>query len=69
MPRPRWCATLPLLIARRRRIQAGRRISAGAFARRLSAQLDSPYLAGVSRLPLLPALQRAYWRLIVAALR
>ena len=44
-------------------------ISAGEFARRLTADLDSPYLAGAGRLPLLPALQRAYWRLILAVLR
>ena len=60
---------LPAILARRRVVQAKRRISAAAFARRLSAELDSPYLAGVSRLPVLPALQRAYWWLIVAALR
>jgi hypothetical protein len=60
---------LPVIVARRREVQAERRISAAAFARRLSAELDSPYLAGVSRLPLLPALQRAYWWLILAVLR
>ncbi|HEX2413615.1 MAG TPA: glycosyltransferase family 2 protein [Thermoleophilaceae bacterium] len=60
---------LPAIVARRREIQARRRISAAAFARRLSAELDSPYLAGVSRLPLLPALQRAYWWLMLAVLR
>jgi N-acetylglucosaminyl-diphospho-decaprenol L-rhamnosyltransferase len=60
---------LPRIVARRRHIQAQRRISAGEFARRLTADLDSPYLAGAARLPLLPALQRAYWRLILGVLR
>jgi N-acetylglucosaminyl-diphospho-decaprenol L-rhamnosyltransferase len=60
---------LPRIVARRRKVQAQRRISAGEFARRLTADLDSPYLAGAARLPLLPALQRAYWRLILGVLR
>ncbi len=60
---------LPQIAARRRGVQARRGITAGMFARRLSADLDSPYLASVSGLPLLPALQRAYWRLVLVALR
>ena len=49
------------ILERRRRIQATRKVSAGEFASRLSADLDSPYLAGVGVLPALPALQHAYW--------
>jgi GT2 family glycosyltransferase len=57
--------SLPSLPARRRRVQATRRIGAAAFAAALSAELDSPYLS-VPR----PAavLQRAYWRAVRALL-
>jgi GT2 family glycosyltransferase len=53
--------TLPAALARRRSVQAGARIDAAAFARRLSADLDSPYLGGLARVGPLATAQRAYW--------
>jgi N-acetylglucosaminyl-diphospho-decaprenol L-rhamnosyltransferase len=51
---------VPRALARRRQVQASRRIGAAAFAERLSAGLDSPNLA----LPApLAAVSKAYWRL------
>lgn len=60
---------LPALLARRRHVQAGRRVSAGAFARGLSDALDSPNLAAAQAIPAAEALQRGYWRLVRLALR
>lgn len=51
-------------LARRRRVQATRRISEADFAAHLGATLDSPYLGAAARLPLVPALQAAYWRAV-----
>ena len=42
-------------------IQATRRVTAGAFARALTADLDSSYLGAAGRSRLLRALLRAYW--------
>ncbi|WP_051323883.1 glycosyltransferase family 2 protein [Candidatus Solirubrobacter pratensis] len=57
--------SLPRALARRRRVQATRRIPASAFAGYLSARLDSPFLdaAAAGRLP--QTLQAAYWRVVV----
>lgn len=59
---------LPAILRRRRAVQATRTVSAAQFASGLSASLDSPYLAGAATVPLLPAAQRAYWRLVRALL-
>jgi hypothetical protein len=42
---------LPLILARRRSIQATRRVSARAFADGLTTSLDSPHLAMAHALP------------------
>lgn len=60
---------LPQMLARRREVQATRQVSARAFAAHLSAELDSPYLGGAARMRPLVGVQRAYWRLVLRALR
>jgi N-acetylglucosaminyl-diphospho-decaprenol L-rhamnosyltransferase len=57
------------IMARRQEVQATRRVNAGDFARHLTARLDSPYLAGLASLPILPAVQRGYWALVLRLLR
>jgi N-acetylglucosaminyl-diphospho-decaprenol L-rhamnosyltransferase len=56
---------LPQMLARRRRVQAGRQISAGEFARCLSAELDNPNLGGLAAVRPLVTMQRAYWALVL----
>jgi GT2 family glycosyltransferase len=57
----RW---LPRLLRERRQVQATRTVSAAEFASWLSADLDSPFIAGAARsLPVRLAL-RSYWRLV-----
>jgi GT2 family glycosyltransferase len=61
----RW---LPRLLRERRQVQATRTVSAAEFASWLSADLDSPFIAGAARaLPVRLAL-RAYWRVVRLAL-
>ncbi len=60
---------LQAILHRRRQVQATRRVAAGEFAARLTAGLESPYLAGAASLPVLPVLQRAYWALVLRLLR
>lgn len=60
---------LPRMLARRRRVQAGRRVTTSEFARRLTAELDSPYLGDVASVRPLVAAQRVYWRAVLAVLR
>jgi N-acetylglucosaminyl-diphospho-decaprenol L-rhamnosyltransferase len=57
--------SLPSLLRERRSIQVTRRVSAGAFARGLTADLDSPYLGRAGRSRLLRSALRAYWRVAV----
>jgi GT2 family glycosyltransferase len=57
------------IVGRRRQVQATRRVTAGAFADRLTAGLNSPFLSGLASLPMLPTLQRAYWEVVVRVLR
>jgi GT2 family glycosyltransferase len=52
---------LPAMLARRRAVQAGRRIGAAEFAGRLTADLDSPFLSGIGPLE---GAQRAYWGVV-----
>ena len=52
---------LPRLRRERRAIQATRRVTPGAFAQSLTADLASPYLGAAGRSRLLRALLRAYW--------
>jgi GT2 family glycosyltransferase len=59
---------LPAIAARRRHVQRTRTVSAREFASHLTAELDSPYLEGVARVGPLVALQRAYWKLVLALL-
>jgi GT2 family glycosyltransferase len=60
---------LPRLLRERRSIQAGRTITVADFAEWLTADLDSAYLGrAATSAPLRWAL-RAYWRLVIAALR
>jgi GT2 family glycosyltransferase len=61
----RW---LPRLLRERRAIQAGRVVSAGAFARSLTAGLDSSYLGAAGRSRVLGAALGAYWRLVLVVL-
>ena len=57
-------ASLPWAWRRRRRVQATRSVSPGAFAEALSATLDSPYLGGPAASPPLKGLQAGYWRVV-----
>jgi hypothetical protein len=59
---------LPAILRRRREVQSSRTLTAREFAGRLTADLDSPNLAGVARAAPLVALQRAYWKLVLALL-
>src|SRR5919201_1191451 len=61
-------ASLPAMLRRRRAVQATRRIAARAFAERLTASLDSPYLEGAARVPGVDAAQRWYRRAVRAGL-
>jgi GT2 family glycosyltransferase len=61
-------AALPSLWRERRAVQATRRVSAGEFAAWLTPDLDSPFLGGAGRSPLLRACLRAYWAGVVRAL-
>jgi len=54
----RW---LPRLRRERAAIQATRRVTPAAFARSLTADLDSSYLGAAGRSRVLRALLRAYW--------
>src|SRR5206468_11949956 len=56
--------SLPWALERRRRVQATRRASAGAFASGLSAALDSPFLGPVADVRPLRALQDGYWNCV-----
>jgi len=58
--------TLPWSLARRRRVQATRRVSARVFAASLTDRLDSPFLGPAAEAPAARTLQSAYW---AAALR
>ena len=60
---------MPGLMRRRRRVQALRRVGAREFAERLTAELDSPYLALPPSLGVLVSLQATYWRLVLTLLR
>jgi GT2 family glycosyltransferase len=60
---------LPRLLRERRGIQARRRVSALEFARHMTPDLSSPYLGRASELRWLRAGLRAYWRVVLAALR
>jgi GT2 family glycosyltransferase len=55
-------AALPHTLARRRAVQAQRRIGASEFAAHLTASLESPYLSGVEDSRLRTP-QELYWRL------
>jgi GT2 family glycosyltransferase len=59
---------LPAMLARRRTVQATRTIGAAEFARRLTADLDSPYLGPLADVAPLAAAQRAYWALVLGLL-
>jgi N-acetylglucosaminyl-diphospho-decaprenol L-rhamnosyltransferase len=61
----RW---LPRLRRERRTIQATRRVTPAAFARGLTADLDSAYLGAAGRSRVIRALLRAYWSAVVALL-
>ncbi len=60
---------LPAILRRRRQVQAIRTVGVAEVAAHLSASLDSPFLAGMARLPVLPGLQRTYWSAVRALLR
>jgi N-acetylglucosaminyl-diphospho-decaprenol L-rhamnosyltransferase len=55
----------PQILARRRRVQAGRAVGADELASQLSASLENRYLGGGARIRSVVLLQQAYW----AALR
>jgi hypothetical protein len=55
---------LPAMLARRRTVQATRKIGAAEFAGHLTAELDSPYLGPLAEIGPFAALQRAYWALV-----
>jgi N-acetylglucosaminyl-diphospho-decaprenol L-rhamnosyltransferase len=56
------------ILERRRRVQSTRSVSAREFADKLTAELDSPYLALPAAAKPLLALQRGYWKLVLALL-
>ena len=60
---------LPRLLRERRAVQTTRTIRAAAFARWLTPDLDSPYLGRAGRSAPLRWALRAYWRVVLAALR
>jgi GT2 family glycosyltransferase len=60
---------LPRLMRERREIQAGRAIGAAEFAQLLTPDLDSPYLGVAGRSRVIRLGLRAYWRLVLTALR
>jgi GT2 family glycosyltransferase len=60
---------LPRLLRERRGIQARRRISAGAFARWLTPDLDSAYLGRAARSGMLRRVLHVYWRCVLLLLR
>jgi GT2 family glycosyltransferase len=60
---------LPRLVRERREIQAGRAIRAAEFAQLLTPDLDSPYLGAAGRSRVIRLGLRAYWRLVLTALR
>jgi hypothetical protein len=60
-------AALPHTLARRRKVQATRRIGAAEFSGHLTSELDSPYLAGADS-PWLNVPQAFYWKLVCGAL-
>jgi len=61
--------SLPRLRRERREIQAGASISAAAFARTLTPDLDSAYLGRATESRVLRTLLRSYWSLVLLALR
>jgi GT2 family glycosyltransferase len=60
---------LPRLLRERRAIQATRGVGAAEFAALLTCELDSPFLGPVARLRPVRWGLRAYWRLVLRALR
>jgi N-acetylglucosaminyl-diphospho-decaprenol L-rhamnosyltransferase len=60
---------LPRLVRERRAVQATRTVSAAEFAAWLTPDLDSPFLGRAGRLAPLRWGLRAYWRVVLAALR
>ncbi|HEX2233438.1 MAG TPA: glycosyltransferase family 2 protein [Thermoleophilaceae bacterium] len=52
---------LPAILARRRRVQRARTVGSAELARRLSADLSSPFLPPAARSGPAADLQRAYW--------
>jgi N-acetylglucosaminyl-diphospho-decaprenol L-rhamnosyltransferase len=60
---------LPRLMRERRAVQATRTISCRQFAAWLTPDLDSPFLGRASRLGPLRLALRAYWRLVLGAVR
>ncbi len=60
---------LPAILRRRRAIAAASTEGVGALTDVLSADMDSPVLAGAARIPGLVAAQRAYWRAVTALVR
>jgi GT2 family glycosyltransferase len=60
--------SVPRLLRERRVIQGTRSVAAGEFARSLTPDLDSPYLAAAGRSRALRLALRAYWSLVLALL-
>lgn len=61
--------SLPWALARRRRVQATRRIGAAEFAGRLTASLDSDFLPALASQGVLARAQAAYWRAVLRTLQ
>src|SRR2546423_13987229 len=61
--------SLPWARARRRRVQARRRVGAAALAGRLTASLDSAWLPALASHGGLARAQAAYWRAVVRTLQ
>jgi GT2 family glycosyltransferase len=61
--------SLPALLRERRAVQATRTVPAREIATHMTAELDSDYLGPQARNPLLRALLRGYWRVVLALLR
>ncbi len=69
--RAQWAVlrSWPRMVARRRRVQATRRVGAGAFAGHLRSSLDSEFLGPVARIGVLSGGQALYWELVRRVLR
>jgi N-acetylglucosaminyl-diphospho-decaprenol L-rhamnosyltransferase len=63
-----YARALPRLLRERREIQDRRQVSVAEFAGALTPDLSSPYFGAIGRQPVVRAMLRLYWRLVLALL-